>query len=68
MSLNWNFLGRGGGGGCKTKTPPWGLWVFSGTAHWSFIKLLNRQARDWCSCARKLTVESWVSYLMDKVG
>ena len=25
MKINWNFLGGGGeGGGCKTKTLPWG--------------------------------------------
>ena len=34
MKINQNFLGEGGGGGCKTKNLPLqgGKWIFSGIA------------------------------------
>ena len=38
IKLNWNFLG---GGGCKKKNFPWGVWIFSVTAQSKKNVLLN---------------------------
>ena len=37
MYKNWTAISWGKGGGCQTKSLPWGgVWIFSGTAHLKF--------------------------------